>query len=88
MRKSWASCWPFGGVLLTCAGFAQSLGLLGIRVDHPNLVGEAWDTALWADRPVVLEFVVDPAVPPIPPHATFEQIENFALSVLKGDSDG
>jgi len=69
------------------AGFAQSLGLLGIRVDDPKLVGDAWDTALSADRPVVLEFVTDPAVPPIPPHATFEQIENAALSMLKGDSD-
>lgn len=69
------------------AGFAQSLGLLGIRVDDPKLVGDAWDTALSADRPVVLEFVTDPAVPPIPPHATFEQIENAAPSVFKGDSD-
>jgi len=46
------------------AGFAQSMGLLGLRVDAPKLVGDAWDTALSAGRPVVLEFVTDPAVPP------------------------
>jgi pyruvate dehydrogenase (quinone) len=59
----------------------------GIRVDNPNDVAAAWDSALRADRPTVLEFITDPAVPPIPPHATFEQIENAALSVVKGDSD-
>jgi pyruvate dehydrogenase (quinone) len=35
----------------------------------------------------VLDFVTDPAVPPIPPHSTLEQIEAAASSVLKGDSD-
>ncbi len=69
------------------AGYAQSLGLLGIRVDKPEDVAAAWDSALAADRPTILEFVTDPAVPPIPPHATLEQIENSALSVIKGDSD-
>jgi pyruvate dehydrogenase (quinone) len=69
------------------AGYAQSLGLHGIRVDKPGDVAAAWDSALGADRPTVLEFITDPAVPPIPPHATLEQIENAALSVVKGDSD-
>jgi len=31
--------------------------------------------------------VTDPAVPPIPPHATLDQIEAAVSSVLKGDSD-
>jgi pyruvate dehydrogenase (quinone) len=69
------------------AGYAESLGLMGIRIDKPEDVGDAWDKALAADRPTVLEFITDPAVPPIPPHATLEQIENAALSVIKGDSD-
>jgi pyruvate dehydrogenase (quinone) len=47
----------------------------------------AWEAALAADRPCVLDFVTDPAVPPIPPHATLDQIEAAAASVLKGDSD-
>ncbi len=69
------------------AGFASSIGLHGIRVDDPDEIGRAWDEALSADRPTVLEFVTDPAVPPIPPHATLDQIEKAALSVVRGDSD-
>ena len=33
----------------------------------------------------VLDVHCDPEVPPIPPHATFEQAESTALAVLKGD---
>src|SRR5207253_5671955 len=42
------------------AKYAELVGLRGIRVDEPDRVGEAWDEALGADRPVVLEAVVDP----------------------------
>jgi pyruvate dehydrogenase (quinone) len=67
--------------------FARSLGLHGIRVEKPHEVEGAWHSALAADRPSVLDFVTDPAVPPIPPHATLDQIEAAAASVLGGDSD-
>ena len=69
------------------ASFASSLGLNAIKVDDPAEVGRAWDEALSADRPSVLEFVTDPAVPPIPPHATLDQIEKAALSLIRGDGD-
>ncbi|MFF4113425.1 thiamine pyrophosphate-requiring protein [Streptomyces sp. NPDC001714] len=69
------------------ADFARSLGLTGMRIDEPGGVEGAWEAALAADRPCVLDFVTDPAVPPIPPHATLDQIEAAAASVLKGDSD-
>ncbi len=69
------------------AGYATSLGLLGIRVDEPEAVAGAWDEALAADRPCLLEFVTDPAVPPIPPHATWDQILATAESFIKGDAD-
>jgi pyruvate dehydrogenase (quinone) len=69
------------------AGFARSLGLNGLRIDDPKDVRGAWETALSSDTPCVLDFVTDPAVPPIPPHATLGQIEAAATSVLKGDSD-
>src|SRR5439155_25104100 len=54
------------------ARFAESIGLLGIRVETPDAVGPAWDRALAADRPVVLEAITDPDVPPLPPHITLE----------------
>ena len=68
-------------------GFARSLGLHGIAVDKPEQVGPAWDQALTADRPTVLDFRTDPDVPPIPPHATFEQVKDAAKALLKGDPD-
>ena len=69
------------------ADFARTLGLDGLRVDKPGDVHSAWEAALAADRPFVLDFRTDPAVPPIPPHASLDQIEAAAASVLKGDSD-
>ena len=69
------------------ARYAESLGLMGVRVDHPDQVGEAIDRVINADRPAVLEAVVDPNVPPLPPHISFEQAMNFASSVLKGDAE-
>jgi pyruvate dehydrogenase (quinone) len=69
------------------AGFAQSLGLLGVHVDKTEQVAGAWEQALAADRPTVLDIRCDPDVPPIPPHATFEQAKAAGLAVLRGDED-
>jgi pyruvate dehydrogenase (quinone) len=66
-------------------GFARSLGLHGIAVDKPDQVGPAWDQALAAGRPTVLDVRTDPDIPPIPPHATFEQAKDAAKALLKGD---
>ncbi|MFI8067359.1 thiamine pyrophosphate-requiring protein [Streptomyces sp. NPDC086033] len=69
------------------AAFARSLGLTGIRVEKPEDVEAAWRAGLGADGPAVLEFLTDPAVPPIPPHANWDQMEATAASILKGDAD-
>jgi len=55
------------------AGYARSLGLHGARVERPDDVGSAWDEALAAGGPALIEFVTDPEVPPLPPHITMEQ---------------
>ncbi|MCW2612885.1 MAG: hypothetical protein QOC93_165 [Actinomycetota bacterium] len=55
------------------ARYAELLGLTGIRVDDPADVADAWDRALAADRPVVLEAVVDADVPLLPPFPSGEQ---------------
>lgn len=67
--------------------FADMIGLQGIFVDRPEALGAAWDEALTADRPVVLEVKTDPEVPPIPPHLTFEQMRNLTTALLKGDPE-
>jgi pyruvate dehydrogenase (quinone) len=69
------------------AAFARSLGLGGINVDTPDGVAPAWEQALAGDRPVVLDVRCDPDVPPIPPHATFEQVKSMAGAVWHGDED-
>lgn len=69
------------------AQFAELIGLRGIRVDRPEDVAQAWDTALASDMPCVLEAVVDPDVPPLPPHITFKQMQAFGMSILKGDDE-
>lgn len=68
------------------AEYAAMLGLKGINVADPDKIDAAWDEALAAKCPVVIEAHTDPEVPPMPPHITFEQAVNFAKSILKGDS--
>lgn len=67
------------------ARFADSIGLKGIYVDDPERLGSAWDEALAADRPVILEVRTDPDVAPLPPHVTLAQARAFLSSVVKGD---
>ncbi len=69
------------------AAFARSLGLVGVNIDDPDAIGPAWESALAADRPSVLDIRCDPDVPPIPPHATFEQVKSAASAILHGDED-
>ena len=69
------------------AGFAASLGLHAITVTDPDEVGGAWDSALSADRPTVLDVHTDPNMPPIPPHATRDQFKAASAAVLGGDED-
>jgi pyruvate dehydrogenase (quinone) len=69
------------------ASFARSLGLGGVNVEKAKDVGAAWEQALSADRPTVLDIRCDPDVPPIPPHATFAQAKSAGLAVLHGDED-
>jgi pyruvate dehydrogenase (quinone) len=68
------------------ARYAEMIGLAGIRVDDPGEIGPAWDAAFTADRPVVIDAITDPSVPPLPPHITFEQAKHLAQAMLHGDS--
>ena len=62
--------------------YAELLGLKGIMVDDPEKVGAAWDEALAADRPVVMNVYTDPNVPPLPPHITLKDAKNFLAMTL------
>ena len=69
------------------AAFAASLGLRSATVTDPERLGSAWEDALHADRPMVLDVHCDPSVPPIPPHATVEQARKTLESALAGDEN-
>lgn len=69
------------------AEFARSLGLIGQRIDSPGQLATAWESALEADRPTVLDVLTDPNMPPIPPHATWDQFTSAAAAVLGGDEN-
>ncbi|TFV61127.1 thiamine pyrophosphate-requiring protein [Mycobacterium sp. PS03-16] len=49
------------------ADYAELLGLQGIRLTDSAAAGEAWSRALSADRPTLIEAMVDAATPLLPP---------------------
>lgn len=67
------------------AQYGELLGFKGIKVERPEDIRDAWHEALSADRPVVIEFITDPDVPPLPPHITKEQIMAMLATLGKGD---
>ncbi|OLT04385.1 thiamine pyrophosphate-requiring protein [Kocuria sp. CNJ-770] len=69
------------------ADYARMLGLEGIRIDRPEDIDGAWTTALTADRPTVIEAVVDPATPLLPPRATQSQIEQMLTGLTQENND-
>ena len=69
------------------AGFAASLGFNASTIKDPDELADTWRVALAADRPTVLDGHTDPDMPPIPPHATFDQFKAAATAVLEGDED-
>lgn len=69
------------------AGFAELIGLRGIRVETPDKVAPAWEAALAATCPMVLDMVTDPNVPPLPPHITLKQAKTFLHSIASGEPE-
>jgi pyruvate dehydrogenase (quinone) len=69
------------------ARYAELVGLHGIKVEDPAQIAGAWEEAFSSDRATVLEAVVDPEVPPLPPHVDVEQMKNLAAALVKGDPE-
>jgi pyruvate dehydrogenase (quinone) len=69
------------------AAFARSVGLAAMTIRSGAELASAWGTALAADRPTLLDVHCDPDVPPIPPHASWDQIQKTAKSLWRGDED-
>ncbi|HET6568815.1 MAG TPA: thiamine pyrophosphate-requiring protein [Rhodothermales bacterium] len=69
------------------AEYARLLGLEGIRMEKPEDIGPGWDRALSASKPVVVDALADPNVPPLPPHITMDQATSYASAIFQGDPD-
>jgi pyruvate dehydrogenase (quinone) len=69
------------------ADYARLLGLEGVRVEEPEQVREAWTAAFAADRPVVVEAVVDRDTPLLPPRQPQEKVEQ-TLRAIEHERDG
>ncbi len=67
------------------AAYAELLGLGGIRVERPEEVGPAWDAALAADRPTLIEAVVDAATVLLAPLQPLEQVAGMYAALREED---
>lgn len=82
--------WPASQTLpdIPYADMARLMGLGGRRVERPDDIGPAWDEALAADRPFVLDFLADPNVAPLPPHVSLTQARSFANAMWQEGGKG
>lgn len=67
------------------AAFARACGGTGFTVDDPAQMGSVLDQALAMNGPVIVEAVVDPFEPPMPPEIEAKQALRFAESLARGE---
>jgi len=65
--------------------FAQACGATGLTIENPRDCGRMIEQALNTPGPVLVEAVVDPYEPPMPPKVSMRQAEKFAESLLRGE---
>ena len=66
------------------AAVARGFGIEGYSVDDPKQCGEVLRRALAAPGPAVVEAVVDPHEPPMPPKVSFDDTKNLAEALARG----
>jgi len=67
------------------AAFARACGATGLRIEDPADCGRALEEALAAPGPAVVDAIVDPFEPPMPPKVTMEQAAHFAEALVRGE---
>jgi hypothetical protein len=70
------------------AAFARACGGTGFTIEDPTACGAVLAEALSTPGPVVVEAIVDPFEPPMPPRLTLEQAAKFARSLARGEPIG
>jgi pyruvate dehydrogenase (quinone)/pyruvate oxidase len=64
---------------------ARGFGAGAVHIDDPAQCGALLDQALAMPGPTVVEAVIDPFVPPMPPKISLEQAKHFASALAKGE---
>ncbi|HYY96621.1 MAG TPA: thiamine pyrophosphate-dependent enzyme [Pyrinomonadaceae bacterium] len=70
------------------AQYAEACGGLGLHVERPEEIRPALEQAIRSGRPTLVEVVVDPNEPPMPPKVTVAQAAHFAEALAKGTPGG
>ena len=65
--------------------FAEACGARGIRIEDPAMCGAQLTEALSAPGPVLVEAVVDPYEPPLPPKVSPQQSKHLAEALVRGE---
>jgi pyruvate dehydrogenase (quinone)/pyruvate oxidase len=66
------------------APWAEACGAYGVRIEEPDNVEPALHAAFTHPGPALVDVVVNPDEPPVPPKVTYEQAKGFAEAFLKG----
>src|SRR5678810_1321623 len=69
------------------AAYAKMLGFEGIRIEKEDDIIPGLEQAMAAQKPVLVDVLSDPDVPPLPPHITFKQMKAFTSALTQGDAD-
>ena len=69
------------------ADYARLLGLGGVRLDKREGIDQAWRHALTADRPVVIEAIIDHDIPLLPPRMSDEKWHTIRGALRREGAD-
>lgn len=70
------------------ASVARACGIMGFTIDDPTRCSDILSEALAHRGPVLIEAVVDPHEPPMPPKVTLKQAAHFAEALARGTPSG
>ncbi len=70
------------------AAFARACGGTGFTIEDPKECGKVLEEALATEGPVIVDAIVDPFEPPMPPNATVKQGYQLAKSLVRGEPAG
>lgn len=70
------------------AAVARGFGVAAFTIEDPASCGDILRQALATPGPVVVDAIVDPHEPPMPPKVSLDQATKFATALAKGTPDG